>query len=293
MDHPIDEPRVVEAGRGASWWTGGWRLFASNVFTWIGIVIIYYIISILLSFIPIVGSVGQALLTPVFMGGIMLGCRSIERDGTLRVAHLFEGFQGAYFVPLMIIGAVNIGFFVALALVGAAGAFGTFGLASIMTPGIDPMDAFAGSMRAMTGTGFLVGLVVLVVAAVFAMLNWFAPALVALRGATGWGAMKASFVACLRNWVPFLIYGLIALAVGLAVAGIIVVVSFALFATAFSGTDSGVAFMIAALGIFAVACGVAGLVVGPIVFGSTYAGYADIFPAAEDHPANPAYRQLP
>lgn len=289
MENPIGEPRVIDAGRGASWWAGGWRLFASNVFTWIGIVLIYYIISILLSFIPIVGSVGQALLTPVFMGGIMLGCRSIERDGTLRVGHLFEGFQSAYFVPLMIIGAVNIAFFVALALIGAAGMFGTFGLANLMTPGMDPMDAFAGSLRAMTGTGLLMGLVVLVAAAVFGMLNWFAPALVALRGASGWQAMKASFVACLRNWAPFLVYGLIALAVGVAVMGIVVVAALALFATAFSGTDSGMAFMIAALGIFAVACGLAGLVVGPIVFGSTYTGFADMF-TADDRQANPAYR---
>ena len=56
-------------------------------------------------------------------------------------------------------------------------------------------------------------LVVLVIAAVFAMLNWFAPALVALRGATAVDAMKASFMSCLRNWVPFLVYGLIAIAV--------------------------------------------------------------------------------
>ena len=292
MENPIGEPRVIDAGRGASWWAGGWRIFTSNVFTWIGIVLIYYIISIILNFIPIVGSVGQALLTPVFMGGIMLGCRSVERDGSLRVAHLFEGFQGAYFVPLMIIGAVNIAFFVGLALIGTAGAFGTFGLANLMTPGMDPMDAFAGSLRAMTGTGLLMGLVVLVAAAVFGMLNWFAPALVALRGASGWQAMKASFRACLRNWVPFLVYGLIALAVGLAVTGVVVVAAFALFATAFSGLDSGIAFMFAAFGIFAVACALAGLVVGPIVFGSTYAGYADMF-AAADHLPNPAYRALP
>ena len=62
----------------------------------------------------------------------------------------------------------------------------------------------------MTGTGLLVCLLVmLVLAAVFAMLNWFAPALVALRGAPAIEAMKLSFLACLRNWVPFLVYGLI------------------------------------------------------------------------------------
>lgn len=289
-DDITNEPRAVDAGRGASWWGGGWRIFASNVFTWIGIVLIYYIISLVLGLIPIVGTVGQGLLTPVFLGGIMLGCRSIERDGTLRVAHLFEGFQGAHFVPLMIIGAVNIALIVGLALLGAAGTFGTFGLASFMTPGIDPFDALQGSVRAMTGMGLLVGAVVLVVVAAFAMLNWFAPALVALHGVSGWDAMKLSFVACLRNWLPFLIYGLIAMAVLIAIGGLVVVASFALLASAFSGASSGVAAMIAFMAIFGIACAVAGLVVGPIVFGSTYAGYRDIFAGGQTRIDNPAYR---
>ncbi|MCC6868615.1 MAG: hypothetical protein IT522_07310, partial [Burkholderiales bacterium] len=217
MDNSIAEPRVVAAGRGSAWWVEGWRLFAGNVFTWVGMVIIYYIISILLSFVPIIGSVGQALLTPVFLGGIMLGCQSIARDGTLRIAHLFEGFQGEHFVALMTIGAINIGCFVALALIGSIGFFGMFaGLAHLMVPGADPLDAMVGSLRAITGTGLLVALVMLVLGTAFAMLNWFAPALVALHGARGWPAMKASFSACLRNWVPFLVYGLIGLAVAAA-----------------------------------------------------------------------------
>lgn len=290
MDDFTREPRAVEAGRGAAWWGGGWSIFASNVFTWIGIVLIYYIISLVLGLIPIVGSVGQALLTPVFLGGIMLGCRSIERDGTLRVAHLFEGFQGAHFVPLMIIGAVNIAFFVALALLGVAGAFGTFGFASLMTPGVDPFDVLQGSMRAMTGLGLLMALVMLVIVAVFAMLNWFAPALVALHGLSGWEAMKRSLVACLRNWLPFLVYGLIALAVIIALGGLVLVASFGLLASVFAGADSGVAAMIAFMALFGVGLAAAGLVVGPIVFGSTYAGYRDIFAAPDPALANPAYR---
>src|SRR5260221_3436609 len=104
MKTMIGEPRVVEAGRGASWWSGGWRVFASSVGTWIGIMIVYIIISVVIGVIPYVGDVGHWLLTPVFMGGLMLGCQEVERGGSLRVSHLFEGFQGTNFVPLMIIG---------------------------------------------------------------------------------------------------------------------------------------------------------------------------------------------
>ena len=70
--------------------------------------IVYFVLSMLVSAVPYVGSVGHWLLTPVFMGGLMMGCHAIEQGEPLRVSHLFEGFQGAHFVPLMIIGAVNI-----------------------------------------------------------------------------------------------------------------------------------------------------------------------------------------
>lgn len=60
------------------------------------------------------------------------------------------------------------------------------------------------------GIGVL--LVTLVAVALYvpvAMAVWFAPALVALRGLGTLDAVKLSFFGCLRNIVPFLIYGLI------------------------------------------------------------------------------------
>ncbi len=143
MDNSAVEPRVVDAGRGAAWWGEGWRLFASNV---------WHVdrdhhrllpdLDAASTSFPFVGSIAQALLTPVFMGGIVLGCRAIERDETLRVSHLFEGFQGAHFVPLMIIGVVNIGLFiVAVPGVGRrdAGQFRPWPA----IPASDPMDPLA------------------------------------------------------------------------------------------------------------------------------------------------------
>ena len=119
----------------------------------------------------------------------MVGCRALERGEPLRVSHLFEGFQGPHFVQLMIIGAVNLGLVIVLVLVSGAGIFGAFGLAQLSTL-TDPTDVLNAPLRAMTGPGLLVFLLVMIVAAVFTMLNWFAPALVALRGASAIDAMK-------------------------------------------------------------------------------------------------------
>ncbi|MDR3222026.1 MAG: hypothetical protein LBU46_08510, partial [Candidatus Accumulibacter sp.] len=55
---------------------------------------------------------------------------------------------------------------------------------------------------------WLVGLVVALPAVPLFMSAWFAPALVALYDLAAFEAMKLSFRGCMRNLLPFLIYGL-------------------------------------------------------------------------------------
>lgn len=293
MKSMIGEPRVVEAGRGAAWWGTGWRLFTSNFWTWIGIMIIYIIITVLISQVPYVGDVGHWLLTPVFMGGLMLGCAAIERNEPLRVAHLFEGFQGVHFVPLMIIGAVNIALSLGIGALAVAGVMGGMKLADVARIGAigDPFEAFLGSARAMTGTGLLTMLLILVIAAVFAMLNWFAPALVALRGATAFEAMKLSFMSSLRNWAPFLVYG--AIGIGIVVAAFMLFGGLALLLGAgalMGGGNNGWGAVIGLVVLFFVLAMIAALLVWPVVFGTTYAGYKDTLGVADAEIGNPAYQ---
>src|SRR6185369_4622528 len=279
---------------GAAWWAEGWRIFASNFWTWIGIMIVYIIIVVLVSLIPLVGSFGQWLLTPVFMGGLMLGCQAIDRGERLRVAHLFEGFQGVHFVPLMIIGAVNIAITLVLAALAVAGVAGSFSLIGMMQGGAmsDPMGALGDMTRMFTGTGILLTLIGLVIVAVFAMLNWFAPALVVLEGATAVQAMKMSFSSCLRNWVPFLVYGLIGIAIGCAALLLLfgVVLLFGASAILGGGGSNVLSALIGLAFLFMIVMAVFALVLGPIVFGSTYAGYKDTLAVGEAAPVNSAYR---
>lgn len=291
MRSMIGEPRVVEAGRGAAWWAGGFRLFAARIGTWIGIMLIYFLISALISAVPYVGTVGHWLLTPVFMGGIMMGCDSIERDGTLRVSHLFEGFQGAHFVPLMIIGAVNMALALAIIAITAAGVFGGMKMADMSSMGTlsDPFSAFSGSLRAITGTGMLAALLILVIVSAFAMLNWFAPALVVLRAAPALEAMKLSFFACLRNWVPFLVYGLIAIGVAVAAVVAMGLVAATVGVSAMGGGNANMGAFVGLFVLLIVLALIMALVAGPIVFGSTYAGYKDTL-AEDDTALNPAYQ---
>jgi uncharacterized membrane protein len=252
--------------------------------------VVYFVIALLISLVPYVGTFAHSLLTPVFMGGLMLGCAAAERDGSLRVGHLFEGFQGAHFVPLMIIGVVNIAVWIAIALVGAAGIWGGVSMAQ-MQGMADPSEILRQWSNQLTGASVLGALVVLIVLAVLAMFNWFAPALVVFRGATAIEAMKLSFASCLRNWVPLLVYSLIGLAavIGLGIVITIVMVAVGVGALS-SGGGAGMMAFIGAILLAGTVVVALSLVVGPIVLGSVYAGYKDTLGGSEPALANPAYR---
>lgn len=294
MAEMTSELRVVAAGRGAAWWVEGWHLFTPAMGTWIGIVIIYGVLAIVISQIPYVGDVGHWLLTPVFTAGLMVGCQEMSRGEKLRVAHLFEGFHGAHFVPLIVIGAINMAVAVGIAAVTTAGILGGMRLTDVLRMGTfgDPMGTL-GNLALRVGVGgLLVTLLALAVAAIFAMLNWFAPALVILHGAQPLAAMKNSFVACWRNWLPFLVYGMAAILFAVVVVVMFGALIFGFGATAiFGGNDSSWSAIIGLVVIFGLLMLIGVLIMLPVVFGATYASYLDIF--ATDHAptrANPEYR---
>jgi uncharacterized membrane protein len=279
------EMRLLDAGAGATWWAEGWRLFVANIGTWIGVVIIYFILSGALSSVPYIGSFAQWLLTPVFVGGIMVGCQAIDRGESLRIAHLFEGFKEPHFIPLMIVGAVNMGLLLiiaGIAFVAFAGGIGLSTLAGVAAPDFDPMALWR-SVGVMTLLGAFLALVV---ATVMAMINWFAPALIILREAKPLAAMQASFSACMRNWVPFLVYGAIGILIGLIVMVLFVVMVVVFGISAFTGGQGGWGSAILGIIAFVVLCVALGLAMTPVVFGSTYAGYRDMFARADQQRAS-------
>ena len=71
---------------------------------------------------------------------------------------------------------------------------------------------FSGARRKRIGQHAAILLMVLVVMALsipLAMAIWFAPALVVFHDLQPLDAMKQSFAGCLKNIVPFLVYGII------------------------------------------------------------------------------------
>jgi hypothetical protein len=228
-------PRAVETGRGLGWLGDGWRLFKEAPGTWIGILLVWILISLAISLIPVVNLLSN-LINPVLIGGMMYGCHSLAQGRGLLLGHLFEGFQ-RQFGALMLIGLASlIGTILAvggafLAVLGASGAFSAM-LQQSTAAASNPL------------TFLLAVLVALALLLPLFMALWFAPALTILHGQRPLQAMALSFQGCLRNMLPFLAYGLGGL--GLA-----------LLAT--------------------LPFGLGWLVLVPVLVGSTYAAYLDIF----------------
>lgn len=244
-------PRQLEAGAGASWWGEAWAMFRAAPFEWIGIVIVYIIVSVVLAFVPVIGGIAGTVLAPLFAGGVMLGCDGLARGEPLSVGCLFEGFRGGHFAPLLVLGLVWIAILVLIALVVVGGtllALGAGGVAALMRAA-DSMTFDLGSIDYATllsaGMTFAaLSAIALVLTVIAASAYWFAPALVVLNGEPPLAALRASFVASWINFGAFLLYGLIG--VGLAIAASIPVM-------------------------------LGWLVVGPMTAASAYAGWRTIF----------------
>ena len=196
--------RIEPAGAGWTWIAEGWRLFTKAPAMWIASIVIVFIVAMALSFIPIVGQLAFQVLSPVFAAGFVVACRSLERNGEFELEHLFAGFKSR-FGSLAVVGLLTILGWVAILLVFAA--FVGFSLLTAMMTGNSETMLNALSASAIS---ILLGLLVCALLAVpLVAAYWFAPALVVMHGMSPLSAMKLSFVGALRNFLPFLVYGLI------------------------------------------------------------------------------------
>src|SRR2546425_3509494 len=119
------EPRIVDPGRGASWWGEGWRLFMPDVGVWLLIMLILIVIHVCGAFIPVVGSLALQILFPVFSGGLMLGCPAPDRGNPLRVGHLFGRFRQRT-GPLVVVGFLYTGLAIFMGRIGAGTMYSVF-----------------------------------------------------------------------------------------------------------------------------------------------------------------------
>ena len=232
--------RALPAGAGVDWWTRAWPLFTRQPGMWIAVSVGLFVIMAVASIIPVLGQLAIFVFGPVIAGGLMVAVREVDRGGDLSFGQVFSCFS-THLVPLVMVGVLYlVGMIVVFGVVMLVGGFGVGAMMMGASGGADPA-----MMGAAGGTGLLLAfLIALALILPLYMAVWFAPALVALHNVAAVDAMKASFFGCLKNIVPFLIYGLIGLLLGI----------------------------VAAIPIF-----LGWLVLGPVLIGSVYIGYRDVF----------------
>jgi len=240
--NPIKNP----ASHGWHWIKDGFAYFMASPGIWIASIIIMVIIMFLLAFIPILGSFLSNFLTTIFTAGLMLGCSAIDKGEPLDINHLFAGFKkntgNLVLVSLLyMVGMIVIMLIIGLILVLTGGATGMF---AEMAANAQGGAASPEQIQAMMGVGGIAMLVGLAAMIPLAMAYYFAPVLIIKHNLGPMEAMKLSFRGCLKNMIPFLVYGIIMLILAI----------------------------VASLPVF-----LGWLVLGPVLIASLYAAYKDIF----------------
>jgi uncharacterized membrane protein len=168
-----------------------------------------------------------------------MACHSLEKGSDFELEHLFSGFSKR-FVPLLIVGLLLMLGWIAIMLV-----FMLFAGLSLL-PAFLSGDSEAAFAAAAASMGAMAIGMLLVFALMVPLLAayWFAPALVMMHDMRPVEAMKESFFACFRNFVPFLVYGFV-----MTIAAVLAVLPF----------------------------GLGFLVWVPVAIASTYVAYREIF----------------
>jgi hypothetical protein len=241
------DPRTVRAGHGWTWITQGYALFRKSPINWVALVIMLLAATKLLALVSILGVI-VVLLMPIFIVGLMEGCRALERGEPLQLGHLACGFRRNA-AQLVTIGGIslvgNLGVMMLIISLGGdamSTMTAAFAKGAPVTPSPEVQAASVVVARSLL-VGTLVSLPLL-------MALWYAPLLVYFHDLGPLSAMRSSLYACVKNASAMLVYGL------LVFAGMLLAMPFAMALRQYD------------LALWLLA---------PVVLPSVYASYKDIY----------------
>lgn len=195
QDELIGEPKKLAGIHGCYWLRDGWLLFKKAPAMWMVTTVVFAVLMIVLSFIPVL----PGLVQPVFSAGFALICQRLCQGQSFNIEVLFGGFKKNV-VSLITVGAVMmVGTF--FAIIFSMG----FGMGGMMAGG--QMESPEQLSVSILLPALLASLIILPLI----MATWFAPILICLDDLSLLTAMRLSLKACWINPMPFLWYGLILL----------------------------------------------------------------------------------
>lgn len=194
------EARYVRGKQGLQWILSGFYFFRQAPLHWILICFTYLLIGATLGLIPLLGSFIGTLTVPVFVAGIMVGCRQLDLTGKLELEYLFIGFKQNTASLITVGGIYLIG---DVLIVGIFMLLGGDAVVDMWLYGkrFDESEVAAAMDDALSAFLFSLLLIIPLIMAV-----WFAPLLVMFEKMPPLIAMRISFFACLKNLFAFQVY---------------------------------------------------------------------------------------
>ncbi|PXW89973.1 putative membrane protein [Nitrosomonas sp. Nm84] len=196
------EIHQVNAKQGLQWILSGFYLFRKAPLAWIMVCFTLVLIAMSMSFIPLLGKFVFTLISPAFLAGIMLGCKDMEQGKPLEIAHLLAAFRTSP-APLITIGGVYL--IGQILIIGLVMLIGGSQMTDMLLYGkrVDESELMGVMSNMLTSS-----LIALTLSIPLMMASWFSPLLVIFHNVPPIVAMQRSFFACLRNFIPFQIYGI-------------------------------------------------------------------------------------
>lgn len=203
----------LTARQGWGWLSAGLAIFLKNPPLLTLIILAYWMIIALVNSLPLIGPIIATVCIPAFSVSLMNASRNLDSGRPLVIQVLFSGFR-TQTKALLILGGLYLG---ASVLVLGASALADGGIfLQTMVGNYRPTPEEIGS-----GEFLIAAQIALILMTPVVMAWWYAPVLVAWHGFTPGKSLFFSFIACQRNWRPFIAYAACAMLFGGLLPGVL------------------------------------------------------------------------
>jgi len=205
----LNHPRAVSVGDAVNWLSRGYALFVQQPGLWIGMILVYFVIAMVVNLIPL-GGLAISIASPIFGGGFMYFCNRLRTNGRGDFQNLFQGFSSNA-GPLAIVGLLTLAGSVVIVILLVIIGLVLFGSA-----------LFSGATMLSGVTLGSVGILLLMGTVLYIpllMATIYAPALVMLHPEIKpLAAMVLSFKGCWANILPLIVLWFLSILIGLLAA---------------------------------------------------------------------------
>lgn len=186
----------------------GWEIFQRNIGGFIGFFVLTFLISLVLSYIPLIGAIVNLITSGPLNAGFYFVTFLLMKGRSSEFGDFFKGFQNNAFVQILLCSLVT-GLLVGLAGIpaGIALAIGFFAL--VGSAGSASAESIPAISAALGLPALLIGFLLLIPAIFLGLLYSFAIPIVVDRRIEFWPAMEASRKIVIKKWLPLLLFGLV------------------------------------------------------------------------------------